>query len=701
MMKISKLPIMLSALAVAGGCSSGNVCCPKSDENVFPAVRNVSYRTDAPALRFPVIIPIYGNDDTELSMTTDLIRHIYETADLKEFAVSFPLNPQGEDPYIKPSVYAERFARLRSKITNPDIKLGVLLQQTIGHGAKWNANANKTLPWQRTVNVMNEPSVRFCPLDKDFKEYIRKSVAGIFAVKPDFVLYDDDMRLSLGPKTRFECFCPLHVAHFNSKYGTNYSPEALREAVVNAPDGAELLKKFTQARYETLADFLGMIRKELDTCNPDAIGIFCTVGNNIEELAKITKVGAGKNITSVRIGNGYYVEAEIRGIVRRNTMTGIQVAANRDKLDEMLDESDTCPHNLFSKSARTMHLHITSGLLHGLDGGKLWIANTRYYDPQTIVRYPQTIGKYQGFYRELHRTLKGVKWQGGLLSVPAPESDPRPEYPGGFFRSDNWIRWMTGYFGLPHRYEKVPVKGIHMLTGDQISFYTDSELKQFLSDGAILDAKAAIKLEERGFAELTGVKAVPVTGKIAAGEWMHGMDYPIRVFGSTQYELLPADSANMPQYLSEFRDRDFSQSTETARVCNGAALFKNALGGKVVTVPFVIQDSRIGIVPERQNYMRKIFDLLDILPAWSTEPFDVYFRFGTLANGKQDIAAVSNISYEVMSEVLIGVKKVPSKIERLTDDGAWKDTQFSVKNNIIAINDILNCADTGVYKFYY
>ncbi|MBO7153058.1 MAG: hypothetical protein J6W67_04540, partial [Lentisphaeria bacterium] len=81
--------------------------------------------------------------------------------------------------------------------------------------------------------------------------------------------------------------------------------------------------------------------------------------------------------------------------------------------------------------------------------------------------------------------------------------------------------------------------------------------------------------------------------------------------------------------------------------------------------------------------------------------FDVYFRFGTLANGKQDIAAVSNISYEVMSEVLIGVKKVPSKIERLTHDGAWEDTQFSVKNNIIAINDILNCADTGVYKFYY
>lgn len=695
------IPIMLSALAVAGGCSSVEDCCKKADEKVFPAIRNVAYRTDAPALRFPVILSIYGSDDMDLSKTTDLIRHIYETADLKEFAVSFPLNPQGEDPYIKPAVYAERFTRLRSKITNPDIKLGVLIQQTMGHGAKWNPNANKTLPWQRTVNVMKEPSIRFCPLDKDFKEYIRKSVAGIFAVKPDFVLYDDDMRLSLGPKTRYECFCPLHVAHFNNKYGTKYTPEELREAVVNAPDGSELLKKFTQARYETLADFLGMIRAELDKCNPDAIGIFCTVGNNLEELAKITKVGAGKNITSARIGNGYYIEAEIRGIVRRNVNTGIQVASNRDKLDEMLDESDTCPHNLFSKSARTMHLHITSGLLHGLDGGKLWITNTRYYDPQTIVRYPQIIGKYQGFYRELHRTLKGVKWHGGLLSVPAPENDQRPEYPGGFYRAENWIKWMTGFFGLPHRYEKVPVKGIHMLIGEQISYFTDSELRQFLADGAILDAEAAIKLENRGFAELTGVKATPVTGKISAGEWMYGMDYPISAFGSKQYELLPADKANKPQYLSEFRDRDFNQSTETARVCNGAALFKNSLGGKVVTVPFVIQDSRIGIVPERQNYMRKIFDLQDILPAWSAEPFDVYFRFGTLENGKQDIACVCNISYEVMPEILVGAKKVPLKIEKLTSDGAWEDTQFTVKNNIIAIRDVLNCADTGIYKFTY
>ena len=98
--------------------------------------------------------------------------------------------------------------------------------------------------------------------------------------------------------------------------------------------------------------------------------------------------------------------------------------------------------------------------------------------------------------------------------------------------------------------------------------------------------------------------------------------------------------------------------------------------------------------------MRKIFDIAGALPAWSCQPFDNYFRFGTLADGK-DIAAVCNISYEPMEEVNIGAKKIPSKIEKLSPDGGWDECKFSVNGNIITVNDTLECADTGVYKFSY
>jgi hypothetical protein len=240
-----------------------------------------------------------------------------------------------------------------------------------------------------------------------------------------------------------------------------------------------------------------------------------------------------------------------------------------------------------------------------------------------------------------------------------------------------------------------------MLSGDLIKYYTSSELERFLSEGCLLDASAAKKLAERGFSKLVGVVPEPITAKISAGEWMHGMDYPIRAFGGAQYKLVPADKNKLPEYLSEFRDTDYNQSVNVVKVCDGAALFVNEKGAKIVTVPFVIGDSRISVVPERQNYMRRIFDLMGVLPAWSCEPFDVYFRFGTLPNGKQDIAAVCNISYEPMEEVNIGVKKVPSKIEKLSRDGGWDECKFTVSGSTLVICDRLRCADVGVYKFTY
>ena len=659
----------------------------------------IMLRTDAPELKFPAIIPIYGNDDEQLTKTRALIRHLHETAGLTEFAICFPLNPQGKDPYVKPQIYAERFARLKKYNDIPGIRLGVLMQQTIGHSTTWNKNPNLDLPWQRTVTMANAPSVRYCPLDPDFREYIRRAVSGIFVHKPDFTLWDDDLRLYI--QKEVECFCPRHVQYFNEKYKTNYSVSELQEAVKNAPANDILLKQFTEARFETLAGFMGMIRAELDKHNPDAYGYFCTVATQIPDMARCAKVAAGKNPAGVRIGSGLYLEREVRAIVRRCVHSGIQVASHRDNLAVMLDESDTCPHSLFSKTAQTMNLHIVAGVLHGLDGGKLWIANTRFYDPKTIEKFPQVIGKHQGLYRELVRTLRGVTWHGAQRSVPPADRDPRLDFPGSFNRELIWESKITGYFGLPHRTEKSCVKGVHMLSGDLIKYYTSSELERFLSEGCLLDASAAKKLAERGFSKLVGVVPEPITSKISAGEWMHGMAYPIRVFGSSQYKLVPVDKNKLPEYLSEFRDTDYHQSANTVKVCDGAALFVNEKGAKIITVPFDVCDSRISIVPERKNYMIRIFDLLGVLPAWSCEPFDIFFRFGTLANGKQDIAAVCNISYEPMDEVNIGVKRVPAKIEKLSPDGGWDECRYSVRNGVITIADSLECAETGIYKFSY
>ena len=79
---------ILSAAAAAiilSGCGvTGKQQNPEPKGNDLMSSLNL--RTDAPALTFPVIIPIYGTDDETLSNTRNLIRHLHETAGVTDFA---------------------------------------------------------------------------------------------------------------------------------------------------------------------------------------------------------------------------------------------------------------------------------------------------------------------------------------------------------------------------------------------------------------------------------------------------------------------------------------------------------------------------------------------------------------------------------------------------------------------------------------
>ena len=85
---MKKLLVCVIAAATLCGCVGKG---EKMDKNLCSGGVLKNLRTDAPALRFPVIVPIYGNDDETLSKTRALIKHIHETAGVNEFAVSLPL----------------------------------------------------------------------------------------------------------------------------------------------------------------------------------------------------------------------------------------------------------------------------------------------------------------------------------------------------------------------------------------------------------------------------------------------------------------------------------------------------------------------------------------------------------------------------------------------------------------------------------
>ena len=61
-----------------------------------------------------------------------------------------------------------------------------------------------------------------------------------------------------------------------------------------------------------------------------------------------------------------------------------------------------------------------------------------------------------------------------------------------FFYETDWNCSLLGQFGIPARWEKLPVKGVRMLAGeDSIAFFSDDELRELLSGPLLLDGTAA------------------------------------------------------------------------------------------------------------------------------------------------------------------------------------------------------------------
>ena len=298
-------------------------------------------------------------------------RYQYEEAGIVNFALSMPLQPQGRDPLEKVRSFADKFRALREKSSDPRLNFGILIQQTIGHGARWNPNYDRELPWQRLIYQTGVESIRFCPLDEDFKSYVDSALQLLMAEGPAFAIIDDDTSLAIPPAaSNLECFCPLHTALFNELYGTSYTPEELRQAVT-PESGQEIQAQFRDMGDESILRYVQMMRRSMDKAAPGLPVIFCAGSIDAARADQWAAAAAAEGQPAVlRCGTSNYLEGAPWQLTSNCAATAVQKLYS-PQADLLLDEADTCPHSLYSKSARTMHLHIVNAILEGFDGAKL------------------------------------------------------------------------------------------------------------------------------------------------------------------------------------------------------------------------------------------------------------------------------------------------------------------------------------------
>lgn len=636
---------------------------------------------------FVSIIPVRSRTPEQVAAE---LEEQHRLSGVTNFAVMFPLQPQGKDPLDKVKYDAAFFRRVQASRKDPSLKVGILAQQTIGHGAVWNPNFDRDLDWQRMIRNNGEATIRFCPMDPRFQEYISAAIRLMTSEKPDFLIIDDDCRLSLQPdKKLLECFCPYHTDHFNRKYGTHYTPEELQKAISGEKAHDPVQQQFLDSGAETVTDYVRLLRKAADEGRPGIPMMLC--GCNVDEGRNgvwAKEMAAPGQPATLRIGSGYYLEGAPYAITYRTFSRTARQVLYCSEADLLLDEADTCPHTRYSKSARTMHLHIVTGLLNGLDGAKLWIADTFCPNPSITKPYAEILMKHQGMYRELHRVMATFVRRGPLVDLPPQEHAPFPAFPkmqktptGG------WAESYLSVFGLPCRWGNPGEPGTHLIAGETVDWLTDAEIERILADPVLLDSEAARRLVDRGYGPKIGLSAMEVLTANASFEVLK--DGSVLRMARSPYSLLKL----LPgaEVLSTLKFKDFA-SEEMKDVAPAAIRF----GRIVVTAWPVLMNPRLDLHIDRRKLIISLLSELAPLPARFEYDGDAGFWYGDIEGGR--LMAAVNYSFDPIEDCVFEFAELPEKLFHLQPDGSWKSIPFTVSGNRITVPVRLECAEIAIFK---
>ena len=607
---------------------------------------------------------------------------------------SLTLHPEGFPASKKAEYLIASYRKFKKALAGSKVKAGVLLQSILGH---WPRTDKKEEPWTRTVDSEGK-AVRFCPLDPKFRQYIFETVSLLAKEHPCFILGDDDIR-SFSPNA--ECFCPLHTAEFNRRTKKDFTPEEYRLAVRNSQTGDEIYTVFEQLRQDTVNGVCRLIREAIDSVDPGIPAGTCMPGWEYRFNGDASKAIAGQGQPPVmRTATGFYMERSSFDF-GFNHLKAQALRLHYQNIPVVLDEADTCPHNLYSKSARSFHTKLCSAMFAGMNGAKIWYVNGHKPCQPITRKYTDVLAKYRYFDQVLAKTIQGTRLEG--MIIPCYETFLRwhaVNDTGEFFWPvKSWEQSLAGIYGIPFRacYDLAD-NGVYALAGaESINRFNDKELKQLMTRKVLLDGEAAVALTKRGFGKYMGVTAeekkfrfnreVSADGKIR---------YPFSACPGVPFLTLKKTGAEI---ITKLGYAAYSFSPDLEEVCPAAVLYKNELGGTICTTVFDIGVLWVWAHEERKQWLITILDRLNgkKIPYVSAVDQWTMLIHRTMSE-KQDLLGFFNLGFDPLDEIPIRCAEKPVEVEFLTPEGVWQKLQFQWKKDVLTLPVRLECYEMAAIR---
>lgn len=587
------------------------------------------------------------------------------------------LIPEGDPVWDKAEAPSMLYRRYRKALIEKGIPSGVLLIQTMGADDPGFAPA----PFQRVIGFADgEEHKVYCPMDERTVKHLAEAIKRVAMERPKVIMLDDDVRLLVN--SYFGCACPLHMAEFNRRNGTNMTREDLVSYVKTHPSDDPINLSFQGTQIDSLRNYILKVREAIDSVDPTIQGINCTSGDLSDCVIYYAKDFAGKgNPTIVRTSNGTYAPMSAKEF--SDTMRRAKIRTERLKrhgVDIVLAETDTVPHNRYAKNARYLHSHFAASILDGTDGAKHWLTRLRGYEPDSGKKYKEILASHVGYYDEIQRISKEIRFVGAASAFL--------EQTYQHFFTERPVKvhdnsWTTCFFervGIPFYFSDDAEKAL-FLEGRIVRDMTDEHINKLFSGSVFCSSDAAADLALRGYGHLLGVSIKEREEGIINGEVLDD-DFAVTVGAQVGLKEIVITNSKTEPLSYCYRRTD----TEKKRLFPAVTLLERE-GGRVSGVfagtpkaPYHYTTAFSFLTETRKQQVISMLKRAGALPVYLDGDNEICMRAGYLSDGSL-FTMLFNLGYDPEEKVVYYLEKPPVKAEKLLADGSYDEVKFTSLGN--------------------
>ena len=418
-----------------------------------------------------------------------------------------------------PLEWARRYQECLFKIKEAMDGIGVLysLNPWITTGmTDRGRNAHDLLPGLKTTvsNKGTKMNVWACPYSEVWRDHTDKLWTLYAQTRPHVIWLEDDIRTFEYEAQEFTCFCPEHMKRFSQRVGQKVTRQELAAAIIKPGKPHRWRKVFLDMQAEGRNDLAGFLAGIVHRTSPEtSLGLMsspprahCLEGRRWGEFCEALADGQA---FYCRPSLANYWEGTMRGFYH----TQDSIKLTRHCLPAGTSEQaevENAPMTRYADSATYTFLKMAISFAMGCEAVALNLYDHCGTPMETEGAFGRMMSKKKPF---LEALAKYSQQPGRYRGVQILHHDKAAYHKRLDKTSVHKDLTEDGYFTVP-MLESHGISTIYddaevvATSGQVLEAYSDSEIRQILSRGLLLDGSAAYVLFRRGFGKEIGLKFI-------------------------------------------------------------------------------------------------------------------------------------------------------------------------------------------------